>query len=306
MNPSPSRWRRVLRWTRRAALGIVAFLAIALLVVYVVSEQRLGQTFEVPPVGLARLASVPDAALVARGEHLVAVRGCNDCHGADLGGKVMVDDPALGRIVAANLTRGGATREFSMADWDRAIRHGIAPSGRGLLVMPANEFNVIGDQDLAAIVAYLESLPPVQRALPANSVRPLGRALYVAGVLPLLPAEIIDHGAARAATPAAAPTPEYGAYVSSGCVGCHGRDFGGATVPGLGITGANLTMDRETGLGTWTEAQFAHALRTGRRPDGTALDPAMPVAMTRQLTDTEVAAIWAFLQTLPPVHKPAP
>lgn len=303
MSPSPSRARRVLRWTSRLALGLLALGVTLLLVAYTVSEHQAARHFDVPANRLLQAAFVSDEALVAAGERLATIRGCNDCHGADLGGRVMIDDPLLGRIVTANLTPAGATAAFTMADWDRAIRHGVRPDGTGYLIMPSNEFHVLSDADLTALVAYLRQVPPVRHSLPASQVRPLGHALHAAGVLDLIPASKVAHDAPRPTPPPVGPTAAYGAYLAIGCTGCHGQNYAGGPIPGLGVVAANLTPDTQTGLGTWTERDFAHALRTGTRPDGTALDPVMPVAATKLLTDTEVAALWAYLQTLPPVAK---
>ena len=86
-------------------------------------------------------------------------------------------------------------------------------------------------------------------------------------------------------------------------------DLGGSDVgfelPGLGVFhGPNLTPDRETGLGNWTDAQILAALQTGVRPDGRVLAPIMPWHAFAQLTKQDADAIVAFLRSLPPVaHK---
>ena len=53
------------------------------------------------------------------------------------------------------------------------------------------------------------------------------------------------------------------------------------------------------GIGSWTEADFLRALREGVRPGGTPIDPAMPVRYTKEMTDVELRAVWAYLQTVP-------
>ena len=67
------------------------------------------------------------------------------------------------------------------------------------------------------------------------------------------------------------------------------------------MNSANITLDRETGIGAWTEAQFAEAVRFGKRPDGKALSHLMPPMS--MLRDDEVSAIWAYLQTVPPLKN---
>ena len=68
------------------------------------------------------------------------------------------------------------------------------------------------------------------------------------------------------------------------------------------VLSANLTMDRETGLGNWTEEEFIMALRFGRKPDGSTVQPPMTPAPI--ITDEEASAIWAYLQTVPVIKNP--
>jgi len=71
----------------------------------------------------------------------------------------------------------------------------------------------------------------------------------------------------------------------------------------FGIVAApNITPDRASGIGNWTEKQFDVALRAGRRPDGKMLYPAMPFQYYTRLNDADVQAIWAYLKTLEPLH----
>jgi len=107
-----------------------------------------------------------------------------------------------------------------------------------------------------------------------------------------------------------------------GCMDCHtpGYFFGkpdmarylggsevGFEIPGLGVFhGPNLTPDKETGLGEWSEAEIVTSLQTGARPDGRILAPIMPWRAFAQLTKPDVAAIAAFLKSLPPVKNKVP
>ena len=107
-----------------------------------------------------------------------------------------------------------------------------------------------------------------------------------------------------------------------GCNDCHtpGSFFGkpdmkrtlggsdvGFAIPGLGVfVGANLTPDKEFGLGKWTTQQIVTVLTTGKRPDGRMLAPIMPYQAFSHLTHADVLAIVAYLRSLPPVHYEVP
>lgn len=293
--------RPAIKWTVRILGGLVVAAVLALGAVYGVSEARMRRTYHVDP---GAVAVRMDAEAIRLGEHLAVVRGCTDCHGAGLAGTVFIDEPPVARLAASNLTRGrgGVGAGMTDEDWVRAIRHGVARDGRPLLFMPSHEFNPLSDEDVAALVAYIKTVPPADSDLPPNRVGPLGRVLFLAGQVPLVPAELIDHTAPRKPAPAAGATAEYGAYLATGCTGCHGNGFSGGKIPGTPpdwLPAANLTPDPETGLGTWTERDFFRALREGKRPDGSAIDELMPWKALSQMTDTETRALWLYLHSLP-------
>lgn len=296
--------RRVLKWAGYGLAGLLGVVVIAIAIVYLISSARMNKTYEiaVDPVETA----LADSSVIAHGRHVAVIRGCVDCHGDQLEGKIFFDSPVLAELSASNLTAGagGVADTYSDADWVRAIRNGVNPEGRPLLFMPSHEYYLLSDEDLGALVSYIKSVPPVDNPLPENSVGPLGRILYVTGQLPLLPVELIDHDAERPAAPEAGPTAEYGAYLATGCTGCHGATFSGGKIPGTPpgfIPPPNLTPDVETGLGAWTEEDFYRALKEGKRPDGTSLDEQyMPWPLTAQMTDDELEALWSYFQTLPP------
>jgi mono/diheme cytochrome c family protein len=295
-------------WIRRIALGaavLALVLVFAVAVVYAVSERNIRRTYDVPALATLQMPPADDAdAVLARGEHLATAIGkCVKCHTLDLGGQVFIDDPAMGRIVATNLTtgRGGRLGGYDDAELERAIRHGVGLSGRALLFMPSREYYYLGEEDFAALAAYLRSLPPVDRELPASKVGPLGRTLYATGQLPLFSAEDIDHAAPRPQSPPQGVTREYGKYLANigGCTGCHRPDLSGGRIPGRPPEFPAATNLTPAGIGTWTEADFFRAMRGGIRPDGSAIDPAMPWALTSRMTDDEIRAVWLYVSTVP-------
>jgi len=146
------------------------------------------------------------------------------------------------------------------------------------------------------------------------SFRLVGFALAAAAAL----------GVMLAGARAADPQIERGKYLASfgGCMDCHtpgyffgkpdmARHLGGSEVgfelPGLGVFhGPNLTPDKETGLGNWTNEQVVKALQEGVRPDGRMLAPIMPWRALASLTKEDALAIVAYLKSLPPVRNKVP
>jgi mono/diheme cytochrome c family protein len=290
--------RAVVRWLGRVAVSLLVLLVVGAASIYGLTERRFRSRFAIPdhPIAVSE-----DAASVVRGEHVATVRGCVECHGAGFSGATMVDQPILGRLAGPNLTLGGRGAELQPRDWERAVRHGVRRDGNPLLFMPANEFTVLTDEDLAAIIAYARSVPPVRQAAPSSYAGPLLRTMYVAGKVKLLAAEDVRHSRAHEARIAAEPTAAYGKYLASGCTGCHGEGFSGGKIPGAPPEWGPAANITPTGIGRWTAADFATALRTGRRPDGTAIDSTlMPIRLLRQMDDVELAALYAYLQSVPP------
>lgn len=296
--------KKVLKYTSYSLLAIAGILFVVYLVFSFRTNAAMNEAYLIEPENLPVLI---DSAAIARGKHIVESRGCTDCHGASLEGRVFIDDFAMGKVIATNLTggKGGVQKSYSDADWVRAIRHGIHRSGRPLLIMPSNEYFYLGDEDLAGVIAYLKSLPPIDNPLPANNIGPLARVLYPLGKLEqLIPAKMIDHQARRPVTPAAAVTPEYGEYVAVSCQGCHypNMEGGPSAVPGY-PPAPDLT--RNGSLARWTEADFIQAMRSGKTVDGKELNNAyMPWQVFGKMNETELRAIWAYLQTLPKSDSP--
>jgi mono/diheme cytochrome c family protein len=113
---------------------------------------------------------------------------------------------------------------------------------------------------------------------------------------------------------------ERGRYLVEGIVGCGnchtpqgpqgpiaGKTLAGGLVvvdePPFTAISANITPDRATGIGRWTAAQIATAIREGRRPDGSLIGPPMPIELYRSVSDTDLAAIVAYLRTVKPVRN---
>lgn len=264
-------------------------------------DASMEKVYEIPVPNLSRST---DPALIARGDHLVhSLAGCGvaDCHGADLGGGHVVDIGPVGKLAAPNITGAGLGAGYSDGELARIVRHGIKKDGRSVRLMPAQDLTWLPDSDVVAIVSYLRTVPDVDRPNGATVVGTLGKVLDRQGKFPWDVARMIDHTKVESA-PAPEPTAAYGSYVGRLCRGCHGDHASGGPIPGAPPSlpvPLNLTPDA-TGLGDWTYADFDKLMKTGVRKSGRKLDPFMPVDSWKNLDDTEMHALWAYLRTLPP------
>ena len=292
------------RWLRRLGYAVGTLVVLVMLLagfVFVKSERMLSKKYSPPS---EPITVVSDSITIARGEHFATAIGkCVDCHSADLGGKVFIDDPILGRVAASNLTsgEGGVGSKYTDAQLAVVIRHGIKIDSTTALVMPSNDYQDFSDEDVAAVVAYVRSMPPVNRTLPTTSLLPVGRALGAAGQLPIFVAEMIKPDRPHAATVTPDTTVEYGSYLShvGGCTGCHNESLSGGKIPGTPPEfppAANLTP---TGIKHYSDAQLEQILRTGLRPGGSKLSDEMPWRFTAKLTPEEMRATIKYLRSVP-------
>lgn len=292
---------RALSWTFRILGGLVVLIVLAVAAVRWRAAEALSRVHEVPRT-FSTAGGSPE-----RGEHVVrAVAACAACHGEDLGGKLMIDAPPFMRLPAPNLTagHGGIAASLQPADWERAVRHGVGREGRGLLMMPSDAYSTLTDGDLADAIAYLRTLPPVDRDLPERSIGPAGRVMLAMNPQAAMAALRIDHAAA--APPPPSDAVGRGAYLAMTCRGCHGPGLEGLNE---GIEPdtpppPNLTAHPESPTASWTEADFVRALRTGRLPDGREIHPVMPWRAFAALTDDELSALWAYTRSVPPRPPP--
>ncbi|MEZ4647787.1 MAG: c-type cytochrome [Candidatus Eisenbacteria bacterium] len=288
-----------LAWGLGGVLGIVL---IGVAVTYAVGASKLGQHFEIDP---RPLTPSNDPAAIEHGARIAQLQGCAECHGADLSGHLLAESPAFGTVAAPNLTRGAgsATSNYRTEDWVRAIRHGVKQSGEAMVIMPSEFYAELSDQDLGALISYLDQLPPIDNVLPSRELGPLPK-LISAFSDDLLAARRIDHDRAAPDAVRPAETAEYGEYLANTCRGCHGPNLAGGlhVGPPGSPPSANITPAKASGIGTWTHDDFIVALRDGKRPDGSEIDEAMP-RWGRFMNETEIEAIWKYLQSTPPVEQ---
>ncbi|MGV3586653.1 MAG: c-type cytochrome [Adhaeribacter sp.] len=286
------------KWLGYLVLACLLLAAVAYGYAYLNTERRLNKVY---PIQTPSITISKDSASIIRGAHLYVVHACRDCHGPDLSGRIVLDNPVMGRLVAHNLTRGkgGLPIDFKEQDWLRTLKHGVNRAGKPLWVMPAHETTKISDQDLADIISFCQSSVPVNKQLPAQQMGPLLRV--VAGLVDpqFFPAEKIDHNLRPIGKIQPEATVTYGEYLATNCTACHRPDFQGGPPLAPGYPPVpNITANGR--VGKWTEAEFMHTLRTGLTPEGQKLDSTkMPWPRTREFSETELKAVRKFLLSLP-------
>jgi hypothetical protein len=276
------------------------------------------------PLTARKFESTP--ARLARGAYLVnSVNDCMTCHAEH--DWTVHDAPILpntlgagqdmallkglpGQVVAPNITPDMETGAGSWSDDQlaRAIREGIGHDGRALFpFMPFLDFRAMSDEDLASVVVYLRSLPPVRKQRPTTNL--------------IFPVNYLIRSAPQ---PLDAPVPEpdvstpakRGSYLVgiAGCTDCHTpQDAHGRPLPGMDFSGgfvlegpwgrvasANLTPD-PSGIPYYDQGLFTQAMRTGfvrvRQ-----ISQIMPWHAHGGMTDQDLAAVFAYLKTLKPVR----
>jgi len=262
---------------------------------------------------------------VAHGERLSAVL-CTECHVSDkerkLSGKLLVDIPKeFGTAYSKNITNDP---EVGIGKWTDGeiyalLRTGIKKDGNYIPpYMP--KFPNMSDEDIYSIIAFLRSERPLVQASqqeppdcqPSFLVKMLSNFVFKPYPMPeqeiIAPdtTDLVTHG-------------EYLVNARLGCFACHSADFktvndlepkksvgylaGGNPMlnyEGEVVRSANITMDKETGIGSWTEEQFVTALKTGQTPNGPYVYPMLAYTV---LDTVEIRAIWAYLNTIPPVNN---
>ncbi|MGO8815100.1 MAG: c-type cytochrome [Terriglobia bacterium] len=276
---------------------------------------------KIRPLTTRRFESTP--ARMERGQYLVENIGCFDCHGEHdwtkhdapmvegTRGAGYASFPLVGlpgRIVPPNITPDPETGAGKWTDDQlaRAIREGIGHDGRALFpLMPYEHYRSMSDEDLASVIVYIRSIPPIHKALPQTEiifpVKYLIRSVPEPVTQPVPPPDL--------STPVAR-----GKYLVTiaGCSDCHtpqvkeqsiqGLEFAGGFVlegPWGKVASANITPD-PSGIPYYDEALFVQTFRTGY-VKARKLNPIMGWWHYRNLTDDDLKAMFAYLRTLKPV-----
>lgn len=277
--------KRVLRWAGYVLATILIVLLLFAAWLWFASSRALGQVHEAVPERLA----LPTAAQRADAERQARILGCVSCHGEGLRGRMMFDAGPVARVWAPNLAE--LAPRVSDQQFAQAIRQGIGHDGRALFVMPSPMYSRLSDQEVAALIGWIRSLPAGSAPTSGIEWRPLGRALVALGKFPSVMARMeefrirqpFDTGPEHAAGRRLAATV---------CSECHGADLtGGEPVPDVHAPDLSVA-------GAYDQAQFVRLMRTGRPPSGRDLGLMREIAEsdTRQFTDEELASLYLYLR----------
>lgn len=293
-------WKKIL-------IGVLSVLGLVLLsgtgfAAYQVTayDQSMSKVYA---VALPEVQLSTDPTVLERGKHLAESLGsCLDCHGDDLGGKLMVDMGPVGVVHTPNITAGGVLAQYSDAELLRLLREGVKRDGKSLMFMPAGDFRWWPEADLVAVASFVRAQPAVKRASTPSTIGALGKVLDRVDMIPIDIARRIDHDRPPELAPTPAATKEYGRFLGQLCQGCHGPTLSGGPIPGAPpdmAVPANITP-HASGLARYDEATFYRVITTGVRPDGRKLDPMMPIATLAAMNDVEKKALWLYLRSVPP------
>lgn len=330
--------KKVLKWLGLAVAGLVLFAALALAYVSFAlpREDRLDPAL--------KIATTPEQ--LARGKYLVEhVSDCYSCHsqrdwslfGAPVrpGSEYRGGDPTFdqriglpGRFLPTNLTPHHLSR-YSDGELVRVLRTGVTKEGEPLFpIMPYRNYREMTERDLHAVIAYVRSLPSRASEVPPSE--PAGAFRLILRLIP------------ESAPPfPAAPDPKdrvaYGRYLATiaSCGNCHTPTNRGQPLHGMNLAGgfefplldveggslsrlpkgkvrsANITPDRDTGIGNWSRDQFIQRFRDFRGEAGQRravkvengqFQSVMPWYSYAGMTDDDLGAIYDYLLTVPPVR----
>ncbi len=287
-----------------------------------------------PNVGKApelHVALTPEK--IGRGKYLAnAVCVCMDCHSkrdwtkysgpmiettTGMGGERFDQNAGFpGVFYSRNITPSGISR-YTDGELFRVITTGVTKEGRAMFpVMPYLNYGKMDSADITSIIAYLRSLTPI-----ANEV-PESKADFPVNII----INTIPQKSAMQKKPDESDVVNYGRYLVTGgaCIECHtpadkgkiieARAFSGGRefqfIAGAVVRSANITCDKETGIGDWTEEMFvnrfkAYADSAYQAPvvSPTEKNTIMPWMMYSHMKEPDLKAIYAFLKTLPPIKN---
>ncbi|MBL7999664.1 MAG: c-type cytochrome [Candidatus Kapabacteria bacterium] len=316
--------KTVLKWLG-IVLGFVVVIA-GCLAAYI--NFRPDPTYD---VALPAFTSVSTPESVHRGKILV-LSLCAECHRdpvtKQLTGRLMQDLPeqfgtAYSRNITQHPTKGiGAWSDAEIA-W--LLRTGIHPKTKKYVPAWMVKLPHVSDQDMNAIISFLRSDDPLVVAADVQN-RESDASLFAKFLMFVGAFKPYDYPTAAIAHPDTTNSVKYGEYLADNvfaCFACHSKDFasnddmtptksagyygGGNMMPDYNkvlVPTSNITPDKATGIGAWTEAQFVSTMKHGFRPDGSLLR--YPMGRLAHVSDHELSCIYAYLKTIPSISNAVP
>lgn len=293
-------------WIKRGLILVAGLLVVLAIIVAWALHQSDAKMIRTVAIPAQPVAFRDDAPAIERGRYLFESRGCTDCHALNGGGRSFINDGKGMHVAGPNITSGpgSVVAHYKPEDWERAIRHGVTPDGRALMIMPSEDYNRLTNDDLASLVAYLRHMPPASGQAAVLEFPVPVRVLYGLGVIKDA-AERIDHSLPPQQPVAEGVNAAHGEYVANMCKGCHGATLSGGKIPGTPPdwpAASNLTPGEGSAMKHYASAdQFLAMLRSGKRPDGTEISRVMPFEALAKASETDVRALYLYLQGVKPV-----
>ena len=266
--------------------------------------------------------AMADDAVLERGRYLAnSIAACGNCHtpqgpegpiaGMEYAGGMVIDMAGLFTANVPNITPDAETGIGGWTDEQiaKAIREGMRPDGSLIgPPMPFGMYRNISDSDIKALVAYVRSVSPVKNKVATPPIRSRCRRLMARRssscrmwrATTRSPMAPISPGRSAIASNATRP------WVPARC-----RTSPTSLPPaawkipgpwGVSIT-ANITPDKKTGIGNWSDADIKKAVTEGVRPDGSRMAPPMPYGFYHNLSAEDLDAIVAYLRSLKPIEN---
>ena len=276
---------KLLRWMGYSLACVIGLVLIAAAILWGISSAKLNARAQ----SRAEQLVPPTAAQLGDASRTAWTLGCFSCHGKDLRGSKVFDQPALGTIWAPNLTL--VAQHASDEQLARAIRQGIGTDGRSLFVMPSEAFQHLSNEEVAALVAEIRRLPPGGSMTPPNRYGPLGRVGLALGRFRTAPDLVAEYAVQEPVF--AGEQAERGRQLAiTRCSGCHGADLRGKEVE-PGTSSPDLAI-----AGAYELPAFQKLLRTGIPAGGQNLRMMGPTARSdlSHLNDDEIGAIYDYLR----------
>ena len=311
----------------KGLLYLAGFVVIAVVLLLVYVKTMLPNVGDAPDL---KVEITPER--VAHGKYLANhVMGCNDCHGQrdysvfsapmipgseGHGGEVFDQTMVLpGRYVAPNIT------PTHLGDWTdgeifRAITTGVSKDGHALFpLMPYQSFRQLDKEDILSVIAYIRTLKPIDFSTDKSSSDfPMN---FIINTIPVR--------ADLKPAPDRSDTVAYGKYLvtAASCNDCHTRQEKGEFVgkylaggfefkfpDGSVLRSANITPDKNTGIGAWTEVQFVDRFKEYSDSSFVPVkvgqgdfQTLMPWTFFAGMKTDDLKAIYAYLRTIEPVNN---